>query len=115
MTLRVGVNGFGRIGRNFLRALRSSGADFEIVAVNDLFSAEANAHLLRYDSTHGRFPGTVELANGAMIVDGKSITVLAERDPKALPWGDLGVEVVVESTGRFTDRESAASHLEGGA
>jgi glyceraldehyde 3-phosphate dehydrogenase len=115
MTVRVGINGFGRIGRNFLRAAHESGADIEIVAVNDLVSAESNAHLLRYDSTHRRFAPSVVVDERGIVVDGRPIAVHAERDPKALPWGDLGVDVVVESTGRFTKRALAAAHLEGGA
>jgi glyceraldehyde 3-phosphate dehydrogenase len=115
MTVRVGINGFGRIGRNFLRAARESSADIEIVAVNDLLSPEINAHLLRYDSTYGRFPGSVEVRGSDLVVDGHVVKVLAERDPAALRWGELGAEVVVESTGRFTKREAAAAHLAGGA
>ncbi len=115
MTVRVGINGFGRIGRNFLRAARDQGTDIEVLAVNDLTSAETLAHLLRYDSTHGRFPGDVQVADGHLVIDGHTVTVLAERDPKALPWGVLGVDVVIESTGRFTTRESAAAHLSDGA
>ena len=115
MTVRVGINGFGRIGRNFLRVARESSADVEIVAVNDLLSPEINAHLLHYDSTYGRFPGTIEVRGSDLVVDGRLIKVFAERDPAALPWGEIGVEVVVESTGRFTKREAAATHLTGGA
>ena len=115
MTVRVGINGFGRIGRNFLRAARQQGADLEIVAVNDLTDARTNAHLLRYDTTQGRYPGTVEVDGGDIVVDGATIKVLAEREPKALPWAELGVEVVVESTGRFTSRDSAGAHLDAGA
>jgi glyceraldehyde 3-phosphate dehydrogenase len=115
MTVRVGINGFGRIGRNFLRAARDQGTDIEVVAVNDLTSAETLAHLLRYDSTHGRFPGEVQVADGHIVIDGHTVTVLAERDPKSLPWGVLGVDVVIESTGLFTTRETAAAHLSDGA
>ena len=115
MTVRVGINGFGRIGRNFLRAARDQGTDIEVLAVNDLTSAETLAHLLRYDSTHGRFRGDVQVADGHLVIDGHTVTVLAERDPKALPWGVLGVDVVIESTGLFTTRESAAAHLSDGA
>jgi glyceraldehyde 3-phosphate dehydrogenase (phosphorylating) len=115
MTVRVGINGFGRIGRNFVRAARAQGADLQVLAVNDLTDATTNAHLLRYDTTHGRFPGEVTVEGGALVVDGRRIEVLSERDPKALPWGDMGVDVVIESTGRFTSREAAANHLEGGA
>ncbi|MGO9028441.1 MAG: type I glyceraldehyde-3-phosphate dehydrogenase [Acidimicrobiales bacterium] len=115
MTVRVGINGFGRIGRNYLRAARKLGADVEVVAVNDLTSAHTLAHLLSYDSTHGRFGSEVTVEGSAIVLDSGRIEVLAERDPKALPWGDLGVDVVVESTGLFTTRGTAASHLEGGA
>ncbi len=115
MTVRVAINGFGRIGRNFLRAVHDAGADLEIVAINDLVSIEANAHLLRYDSSQGRFSGTVEVVDGGIVVDGRRIAVYAERDPKALPWGELNIDVVVESTGRFTKREQASAHLEAGA
>ncbi|MGA7420300.1 MAG: type I glyceraldehyde-3-phosphate dehydrogenase [Acidimicrobiales bacterium] len=115
MTVRVGINGFGRIGRNFLRAARDQGTDIEVLAVNDLTSAETLAHLLRYDSTHGRFPGDVQVMDGHLVIDGHTVTVLSERDPKALPWGVLGVDVVIESTGLFTTRESAAAHLSDGA
>jgi len=115
MTVRVGINGFGRIGRNFWRAARQQGADVEVVAVNDLTSAETNAHLLAFDSTHGRLDLPVRADGDAIVVGDQRIRVLSERDPKSLPWGDLGVDVVVESTGLFTDREKAAAHLEGGA
>ncbi|HXQ59314.1 MAG TPA: type I glyceraldehyde-3-phosphate dehydrogenase [Acidimicrobiales bacterium] len=120
MTVRVGINGFGRIGRNFLRAARAQGGAVEggaveVVAVNDLTDARTNAHLLRYDSTHGRFPGVIETDHDSLVVDGRRIRVLAEREPKALPWDEMGVEVVIESTGRFTTRGDAAGHLEGGA
>jgi glyceraldehyde 3-phosphate dehydrogenase len=116
MPVRVGINGFGRIGRNFFRAARKSGADVEVVAVNDLAPPATNAHLLKYDSTHGTLDATVSVsADGAIMVDGQSIKVLSERDPKALPWADLGIDVVVESTGIFTDRDKAAAHLEAGA
>ena len=115
MTVRIGINGFGRIGRNYLRAMRSMGVDLEVVAVNDLTSADTLAHLLRYDSTHGRFGSAVEVVDSSIVLDTGPIRVLAERDPKALPWDELGVDVVIESTGLFTTRESAASHLEAGA
>jgi glyceraldehyde 3-phosphate dehydrogenase len=115
MTIRVGINGFGRIGRNFLRAARAQGADVQVVAVNDLTDAATNAHLLRYDTTHGRFGAEVRAEGDHIVVAGERIRVLAEREPKALPWGELGVQVVVESTGRFTTRDDAAAHLEGGA
>jgi glyceraldehyde 3-phosphate dehydrogenase len=115
MTVRVGINGFGRIGRNYLRAANKTGADVEVVAVNDLTSPEINAHLLKYDSTHGILPDEVKVTGDGIAVGSSTIKVFAERDPKALPWGDLGVDVVVESTGVFTDREKAAAHLEAGA
>ncbi len=117
MTIRVGINGYGRIGRNILRALYESGrtGEIEIAAVNDLGDVGANAHLTRYDSAHGRFPGTVEVEDGAMVVNGDRVRVLAEREPARLPWGDLGVDVVVESTGRFTSKAAAGAHLEAGA
>ena len=111
---KVGINGFGRIGRNFLRAHVARRGDFEIVVVNDLAEPEILAHLLRYDSSHGRLDG-VEVDGDRIGVDGTSFQVLAERDPKALPWGDMGIDVVVESTGLFTDREGAQQHLEAGA
>ena len=117
MAIRVGINGYGRIGRNILRALYESGRTGEIgiVAVNDLGDANTNAHLTRYDTVHGRFPGTVEVEEGAMVVNGDRIRVLAEREPAKLPWGELGVDVVIESTGRFTSKAAASAHLEGGA
>ncbi len=117
MTIRIGINGYGRIGRNILRALYESDkrSDIEIVAVNDLGDAKTNAHLTRRDTAHGPFPGTVEVADGAMIVNGDSIKVLAERDPAKLPWGDLGVEIVLESTGFFATKEKASAHLTAGA
>ena len=115
MTVRVGINGFGRIGRNFLRAARAQGADVRVVAVNDLTDATTNAHLLRYDSTHGRFDAEVRAEGDHIVVDGEPVRVFAEREPKALPWEEIGAEVVVESTGRFTARADAAAHLEGGA
>lgn len=115
MTVRVAINGFGRIGRNFLRAAYAAKADVEIVAINDLVSISANAHLLRYDSSQGRFPGTVKVDERGIVVDGKPITVFAERDPKALPWSNLGIDVVIESTGRFTKRDQASAHLDAGA
>ena len=117
MTIRVGINGYGRIGRNVLRALFEAErtGEIEIVAVNDLGDAETNAHLTRYDSAHGKFPGKVEVKDGAMIVNGKTIKVFAERDPAKLPWGDLGVDVVHECTGLFTSKDKASQHLQGGA
>ena len=115
MTVRVGINGFGRIGRNFLRSARSQGADLSVVAVNDLTDAKTNAHLLRYDTTYGRFDAEVVVEGDVMVVGGDRIRVLEEREPKAIPWGDLGVDVVLESTGHFRTREAAAAHIEGGA
>ena len=115
MPVRVGINGFGRIGRNVFRAAHESGADVEIVAVNDITDNETLAHLLKYDSVYGPFPGTVEATGDALRVDGREVKALAERDPGALPWGDLGVDVVIESTGLFTKRADAAKHLEAGA
>nr|MCH9671142.1 erythrose-4-phosphate dehydrogenase [Gammaproteobacteria bacterium] len=117
MTIRVGINGYGRIGRNIMRALYESGRTDEIsvVAVNDLGDAETNAHLTQYDTAHGRFPGQVSAKDGNMIINGDTVKVLAERDPAKLPWGDLGVDVVLESTGFFTSKEKASAHLRGGA
>jgi glyceraldehyde 3-phosphate dehydrogenase len=115
MTIRVGVNGFGRIGRNFYRAVRESGADVEIVSANDLGSVAEMAHLLKYDSVMGRLGAEVTATDKGIEVDGKLVQITAERDPKELPWGDLGVDVVVESTGFFTAREKAAAHLDAGA
>ena len=114
MATRVGINGFGRIGRNLFRAACGDAA-LDIAAVNDITDAKTLAHLLKYDSVHGAFKGTVEAKDQSLVVNGKDIKVLASKDPAALPWKDLGVEVVVESTGRFTDRASAAKHLEAGA
>ncbi len=115
MALRVGINGFGRIGRNVFRAAHEQDAEIEWVAVNDLTDPKTLAHLLKYDSNYGPFPGEVEASDGALRVDGTEIRVLAERDPGALPWDDLGVDVVIESTGFFTDRENASKHLDAGA
>ena len=115
MTARVGINGFGRIGRNFFRAALEQGADIEIVAVNDLTDTKTLAHLLKYDSILGRFNGEVSYDESSIIVNGKAIKVLAQRNPADLPWGELGVEVVVESTGFFTDGTKAVAHIEAGA
>jgi len=115
MAVRVGINGFGRIGRNVFRAAYERGADIEWLAVNDLVDAKTIAHLLRYDSNYGPFPGEVEATDTGLRVDGNEIQVLAERDPAALPWGELGADVVIESTGLFTDRENASKHLGAGA
>jgi len=115
MAIRVGINGFGRIGRNFFRAQQAQGADLEIVAVNDLGDAATMAHLLRFDSNLGPFAGEVELADGVLRAGGEEIRMLSERDPSALGWGDLGVDVVLESTGFFTDRAGAQKHLDAGA
>jgi glyceraldehyde 3-phosphate dehydrogenase len=115
MGVRVAINGFGRIGRNVFRAAAKAGADFEIVAVNDLTDAATLAHLLKYDSIHGIYPGEISATDSGLRVDGAEVAVLSERDPAALPWKDMGVEIVVESTGFFTKREGAAKHLEAGA
>jgi glyceraldehyde 3-phosphate dehydrogenase len=115
MPVRVGINGFGRIGRNVFRAAHESGADVEIVAVNDITDTSTLAHLLKYDSVYGPFGGKVEVGEGSLTIDGKEVRALAERDPAALPWSDLGVDVVIESTGFFTKREGAAKHLDAGA
>ncbi len=115
MTVRVGINGFGRIGRNFYRAVAASGQDIEIVAVNDLTSNDVLAHLLKYDSVLGKFPEEVTSSGDGITVGGKTITALAERDPANLPWGDLGVDVVIESTGFFTKAADARKHVEAGA
>jgi len=115
MAVKVGINGFGRIGRNLFRAAKAAGSDLDFVAVNDLVDVETIAHLLKYDSILGRYPGEVEVAGDGLKVDGEEFKVLSEKDPAALPWGDLGVEVVIESTGLFTKREDAEKHLEAGA
>jgi glyceraldehyde 3-phosphate dehydrogenase len=115
MAVKVGINGFGRIGRNLFRAAHAAGSDLEFVAVNDLVDTEMIAHLLRYDSVLGRFAGEVEVSDAGIRVDGNEIKVLSERDPGDLPWGELGVEVVIESTGLFTKREDAQKHLDAGA
>ncbi len=115
MAVKVAINGFGRIGRNVLRAAHAAGADLEFLAVNDLTDPPTLAHLLKYDSILGRFPGTVEAAEAAIKVDGSEIRVLSEREPASLPWAELGVDVVIESTGLFTGRDAAAKHLAAGA
>ena len=115
MAVRVGINGFGRIGRNVFRAAYEQGADVEWVGANDIIDAKTAAHLLKYDSNYGPFPGELEATDTGIRVDGHEIRLFSERDPATLPWGDLGAEVVIESTGRFTDRENASKHLEAGA
>jgi len=115
MAVKVGINGFGRIGRNVFRAAHAAGADLEFVAVNDLVDTATMANLLKYDSILGRFPGEVEVSEGGLAIDGKELKVLSERDPADLPWSDLGVDVVIESTGFFTKRDDAAKHLAAGA
>ena len=117
MAIKVGINGYGRIGRNILRAIHESGraGEFDVVALNDLGDANTNAHLTRYDTAHGKFPGTVDVDGGDIIVNGDRVKVYAERDPAKLPWGDLGVDVVYESTGLFRTRDTAGKHIEGGA
>jgi glyceraldehyde 3-phosphate dehydrogenase len=112
---RIGINGFGRIGRQVLRAILERHSSLEVVAVNDLTDVRTNAHLFKHDSTYGQFPGTVEGQDGKIVINKRAITVLSERDPAKLPWRDHGVELVIESTGRFTDAKKAAGHLEGGA
>jgi len=115
MTVRVGINGFGRIGRNFLRSVKAQGNDVDIVGINDITDSTTLAHLLRYDSVHRGFPGTVEVGDEGIVVDGDEIVITSERDPANLPWKDLGAEIVVESTGLFTQRDKAAAHLTAGA
>ncbi|MDR9406918.1 MAG: type I glyceraldehyde-3-phosphate dehydrogenase [Spiribacter sp.] len=117
MAIKVGINGYGRIGRNVLRALYEAGRSDEVrvVAINDLGDAQTNAHLTRVDTAHGRFPGTVEVNDGNLVVNGDEIKVMAERDPSKLPWGELGVDVVMECTGLFASKDKAAAHLAGGA
>jgi glyceraldehyde 3-phosphate dehydrogenase len=115
MAIRAAINGFGRIGRNVLRSAKQSGADVDFVAVNDLTDAATLAHLLKYDSVHGHYPGTVEVSDGGLVVDGDEIRVFSERDPASLPWGDLGVDIAVESTGIFRDHASASKHIQAGA
>jgi glyceraldehyde 3-phosphate dehydrogenase len=117
MTIRVAINGYGRIGRNVLRAFYEGGKkqDIQIVAINDLGNAQSNAHLTRYDTAHGKFPGTVEVDGETMVVNGDKIKVFAQRDPAQIPWGELNVDVVLECTGFFTTKEKASAHLKGGA
>ncbi|MCK4315787.1 MAG: type I glyceraldehyde-3-phosphate dehydrogenase, partial [Anaerolineae bacterium] len=116
MTVKVGINGFGRIGRQVLKAIKENYRDeFDVAAVNDLFDPETNAHLFKYDSNFGIYSGTVEVDGGDIVVDGDHIKVLAERDPAKLPWGDLGAEIVFESTGVFRDGRKAAAHISAGA
>jgi glyceraldehyde 3-phosphate dehydrogenase len=116
MAIRVGINGFGRIGRQVLKCLRERyGSEMDIVAFNDLGDLNTMAHLFRYDSNYGRYHGTVEVGDGALIVDGDTIKAFSERDPAKIPWGDLGVDIVVESTGIFTDKSAAEKHIQGGA
>ena len=117
MTIKVGINGYGRIGRNILRALYESKRtdEIQIVAINDLGDTSTNAHLTQYDTAHGKFPGTITIENDSMIIDGDKVRVLSERDPSKLPWGELGVDVVIESTGFFTSKAKAQAHIDGGA
>ncbi|MBF8282588.1 MAG: glyceraldehyde-3-phosphate dehydrogenase, type I [Anaerolineales bacterium] len=115
MTVKIGINGFGRIGRQALRAINERHPHaLEVVAVNDLFDPATNAHLLKYDSTYGKYPGTVEVKDGHLVVDGKTITVTAEKDPAAIKWKDMGVQIVIESTGLFTDANKARAHIDSG-
>lgn len=115
MTVKVGINGFGRIGRQVLRTIKERHPDtLEVVAINDLFDAATNAHLFKYDSTYGRYPGTVEVQDGALVVDGKTIKVTAEKDPANIRWKDMGVDIVIESTGVFTDANKARAHIDSG-
>ena len=117
MAIKIAINGYGRIGRNILRALFEAkrNKEFDVVAINDLGNAETNAHLTKYDTAHGRFPGEVKVEGEEMIVNGDRIKVFAERDPAKLPWGDLGVDVVMECTGFFASKEKASAHIKGGA
>ena len=116
MAIRAAINGFGRIGRNVLRCAKQEGnSDIDFVAVNDLTSTHTLAHLLKYDSVHGRYPGSIEVSGDGLVIDGEEIKVLSERDPAALPWADLGVDIVIESTGVFRDHASASKHIEAGA
>src|SRR5512142_2292233 len=115
MTVRVGINGFGRIGRQSLKAIIERAPDVEVVAVNDLVDTKLNALLFKHDSTYGAYPGTVDHTEDTLIIDGREIKVLKEKDPAALPWGDLGVDLVIESTGIFTDALKAKAHIDAGA
>ena len=115
MAIRIAINGFGRIGRNVFRIMQARGGDFEVVALNDLTDATTLAHLLRYDTVGGRFDGTVEVGDGELIVNGKSVKTLAEREPAKLPWGDLGIDFVIEATGIFVTREACQQHIDAGA
>lgn len=116
MAIRVGINGFGRIGRQALKAMLERHPDsIEVVALNDITDTATNAHLFKYDSTYGRYPGTVEAREDSLVIDGRAVKVFAQRDPAQIPWGDLGIQLVIESTGLFTDAEKAAAHLKGGA
>ena len=116
MAVKIGINGFGRIGRQVFKAIEEKyDGVLEVVAINDLFDAQTNAHLLKYDSNYGRFPGTVEVKDGNLVVNGETVRVFAEKDPAKIPWGDLGVDIVVESTGVFTDASKAKAHIDGGA
>src|ERR1700694_1228717 len=116
MTTRIGINGFGRIGRQALKAiLELHPQELEVVAINDITDTKTNAHLLKYDSTYGRFPGEVEATTDLLIVNGRPIKVITQRDPAQIPWDDLGVDLVIESTGHFTEAEKAAAHLQAGA
>src|SRR5690606_21960030 len=113
--VRLGINGFGRIGRGIVRSLARSKGAFDLVLINDLTDARTLAHLLKYDSVHGRFGGTVEAREGGLVIDGDEVRISAEQDPARIPWKDLGVDIVIESTGRFVDREGAGKHIQGGA
>src|SRR5439155_10035370 len=116
MTVRVGINGFGRIGRQVFKAIRERHpGKIEVAAINDLMDSKTNAHLLKYDSNYGRYPGQVEASNGNLVVDGETIKVFAERDPGAIKWSDVGADIIVESTGFLTDATKAAAHMNGGA
>ena len=114
MAVKIGINGFGRIGRSVLRIAKNN-PDVEVVAINDLTDAKMNAYLMKYDSVHGVYPGTVELKDDTLVVDGQAIKVLAERDPSNIPWGKMGVDIVIESTGIFTSKEKAMAHINAGA